>query len=374
MAGADQVRWCWPRRFDADTMMRFLQPSLESGHMTNNGPASRLLEEQAISRLRLKRHVAVATASGSAALATLVATYRLLNIDLSRGILVSAFGFPPNLQLEAKVTLVDVDTTHGGPILPPKDEPPSVVCLVNPFGYRVDVQHYRKYCDELGIPLWMDNAACPLHIMPDGSNVADLADAATISLHETKVIGRGEGGLVLLPPAHKAAAYRAINFGYDPAVPAAERPASFHPAGFNRRMSDVAASAILASWELNWGAMVEWTLAHDSEVVDVPPFLRGAPGSLMTCIYEPRQPRPGIEVKNYYHPLAARDAAPNAWAIFDRLQCRPFHPPGGALLETTPSASKNAKGHQPSMLTIALVVAPLAMAFGFVIGARISSK
>ena len=38
--------------------------------------------------------------------------------------------------------------------------------------------------------------------MPDGSNLIDIADAATISLHETKVIGRGEGGVLLVRPDH----------------------------------------------------------------------------------------------------------------------------------------------------------------------------
>ena len=64
----------------------------------------------------------------------------------------------------------------------------------------------------------MDNAACPLHIAADGGNLTDLADAAIISLHETKAIGRGEGGLLLVKPEFVDTAYRAVNFGYDPKV------------------------------------------------------------------------------------------------------------------------------------------------------------
>ena len=38
--------------------------------------------------------------------------------------------------------------------------------------------------------------------MPDGSNLIDIADAATISLHETNGSGRGEGGVLLVRPDH----------------------------------------------------------------------------------------------------------------------------------------------------------------------------
>eukprot|EP00964_Phaeocystis_antarctica_P136230 scaffold100663_cov105-Phaeocystis_antarctica.AAC.2 len=165
--------------------------------------------------------------------------------DLSRGILVSVFGFPPTLQGNWKnVTITDIDPERGGPILPPHGYPaPSVVCVANPFGYLCDVQYYRDYCDKSGALLWMDNAACPLTLLPDGRNVIDLADAATISLHDTNVIGRGESGLVLVLPELKETALRAVSFGYDPNVPAARRrpdrrlPHGFEPA--NRRTTPI---------------------------------------------------------------------------------------------------------------------------------------
>ena len=93
--GSEPTRWIWPRKFDPNLMMQYMKPSLESGHMTNNGPASKLLETEAVRRFQMQKLVAVSCASGSAALSALVATYKLLGVDLSNGILVSAFGFPP---------------------------------------------------------------------------------------------------------------------------------------------------------------------------------------------------------------------------------------------------------------------------------------
>ena len=327
------TRWIFPKKFDQGIFMKHLSASIEAGHLTNRGPATQRLEAEARRRLKLGRHVAIPACSGSAALHALLATYLMKGHDLPNGILVSAFGFPPILQGNWKqVTVTDVDPKHGGPILPPHGYPaPSVVCLVNPFGYLCDVPYYRQYCDEHGVMLWMDNAACPLTLLPDGRNVIDLADAACISLHETKVIGRGEGGLLIVLPEYQETALRAINFGYDTNVPATERPATYHLEASNWRMSDIAAAAILMNWEVNWSLIVEYMEEHDSEVVDAPPFKRGAKGSIYSCLLEPRQERPDFEVKYYYYPMLPRGRPDSvvAWRFFDEYQCRPFHPPGG---------------------------------------------
>jgi dTDP-4-amino-4,6-dideoxygalactose transaminase len=215
----EKTRWVWPRTFSSDLMMKYLQPSIDSGHLTNHGPCAQKLEKVAASRLKMTRHCAVATASGAAALHALVSTYQMMGYDFSKGILISAFGFPPILQQNWSTAIVtDIDPRYGGPVLPTDGSVPAAVCVVNPFGYAVDCAYYRAYCDEHKIPFWMDNAACPLHVTADGSNLTDLADAAIISLHETKAIGRGEGGLLLVKPEFVDTAFRAVTFGYDPTV------------------------------------------------------------------------------------------------------------------------------------------------------------
>ena len=332
MLDAVQTRWVWPKAWDTQLYLQYLAPSLKVGHMTNRGPASKMLERTAKQRLQLTKHVAVAVTSGTAALHALVATHKMVGTnDLSRGVLISAFGFPPICQcnFSAVVRIADVDPKHGGPVLPNDGCIPSAICLVNPFGYRVDVEYYRRYCDEHAISLWMDNAAAPLHLLSDGRSVVDLADMAVVSLHETKPIGRGEGGLLLVLPEHEEIAHRAINFGYDASIPPLERPSSWHPEASNWRMSDLAAAAILMHWELNWDRITSFMVDHDDEIVDVGPFKRGQRGSMMSCLMEPRQDRPDFEVKYYYRPLASREEAPEAWRIYDSVQCRPFHPPGG---------------------------------------------
>ena len=89
----------------------------------------------------------------------------------------------------------------------------------------------------------------------------------------------------------------------------------------NWRMSDIAAAAVLMSWECNWDTIAKYMVDHDDEVVDVGPFKRGAKGSIMNCLMEVRQERPGIETKCYYYPMASRSEAPEAWRFFDAHHC-----------------------------------------------------
>lgn len=322
------VGWVWPKGFDADLMTKFLEQSIRKRHFTNHGPGAKLLEAEAKVRLHVEKHVVLAMASGTAALHAMMAIHVIRGNSTAGGILVSAFGFPPILQCNWKhiVRVTDIDPIHGGPILPREgDHPPCAVCLVNPFGYRVDVEYYRVYCDKHGIQLWMDNASTPLHFMPSGKPLSELADMVAISLHETKTLGRGEGGLLLVPAELESVARRAVNFGYDVTLPPEQR--AWHAEASNWRMSDFQAAAILMHWELTMPEILDWMHEHDDEIVDIGPFKRGGKGSVMSCLLEYRQPRPNAEIKYYYQPLASRTEVPECWQLFDAIQARPWHPP-----------------------------------------------
>ena len=321
------LRWLWPKSLDAAVFMKHLEASEASGQFTNHGPAAKALEAEAARRLHVGKHAVLAVSSGTAAVHAMLAIHVMRGFLTSGGILVSAFGFPPILQANWKgyARVTDIDHVHGGPIVPPPGEqPPAAVCLVNPFGYYADVCYYREYCDRLGIPLWMDNASSPLTLMPDGKPISEMADMVGVSLHETKAIGRGEGGLLLVPKDIEPMARCAINFGYDAALPPHLR--SFHVEASNWRMGDFQAAAILTNWELGFDAVLAWMEANDGEVVDIGPFKRGLRGSIISCLLEHRQPRPNMEIKNYYQPLGARGQFPECWRLFDAIQARPFHP------------------------------------------------
>ena len=85
LAATPMTNFVWPRRFDSATFMKHLEPSLVCGQLTNHGPACKRLEVEIVERCGLTQHVAVACASGTAALHALYATYEMLGYDLSKG-------------------------------------------------------------------------------------------------------------------------------------------------------------------------------------------------------------------------------------------------------------------------------------------------
>ena len=114
-------------------------------------------------------------------------------------------------------------------------------------------------------------------------------------------------------------AFRAINFGYDYSVCPEDRGATYHRAASNYRMSDIAAAAVLMTWQLNWQSIETYMEEHDDEISNLEgiPFWRGGKGSFYPICLEFRRPRPNYEIKYYYYPLLSREEAPVAWRIFD---------------------------------------------------------
>ena len=326
-SSSKSLGWIWPKWLDGAVFMKHLEASTLTGQFTNHGPAAKALEVEAARRLHISKHAVLAVCSGTAALHAMLAVHIMCGASIAGGILVSAFGFPPILQANWKthIRMTDIDPVHGGPFLPRHDErPPAAVCLVNPFGYCVDVAYYRQYCDRLGIPLWMDNASSPLTFLPDGTPVSEMGDMVSVSLHETKAIGRGEGGLLLVPKENEVIARRAVNFGYDSTLPPHQR--ALHVEASNWRMGDFQAAAILANWELGFDIILQWMDDNDRDIVDVGPFKRGLRGSIMSCLLENRQPRPTMEIKYYYQPMGPHEQFPECWRVFNAFQARPFHP------------------------------------------------
>lgn len=320
------ISWCWHKPNDWHLMAEWLDVSARTNQFTNGGPLVHRLAQESRSQLGLAPFHVVPCANGTAALHALISTYRLAGtLFTPHSILASAFGFASMIQgpLETLVQLVDMDPEHGGPILSVETAPPQAILLVNPFGYTVDVAYYRTYCDTHGILLFMDNASTPYTLVTNAQGldvpVGHLADASIVSLHETKPLGKGEGGLLCVRAELAPYAEKAINFGFD----ATDKVA--HPAASNWRMSDISAAAILMHWKLNWGTLVKYNLDQDHRVVDVPPFRRGR-RAIMSALLETRRPRPNMDVRYYYLPLLSADQAPHAWHFFEHHQALPFHP------------------------------------------------
>ncbi len=122
------------------------------------------------------------------------------------------------------------------------------IIAVDPFGQPADYDELRAIADRHG--LWLvEDAACAAGALYKGRPAGSLADVATFSFHGRKGITAGEGGALVTDRADLAAHARKLHtYGIEPALDRAgsrDLPVpSFDEAGFNYRLSDVAAAVM----------------------------------------------------------------------------------------------------------------------------------
>eukprot|EP00953_Heterococcus_sp_UTEX-ZZ885_P000825 967-Heterococcus_DN1.PRE.1 len=114
------------------------------------------------------------------------------------------------------------------------------IIVTNIFGVACDVLWYEQWCQQHNKLLLFDNAATAIGYAADGRCIHDIGNGSIISLHETKPIGRGEGGAVIVDSEVQQHVMCAMNFGFS----AATGVRLGHRGCSNWRMSDIAAAAI----------------------------------------------------------------------------------------------------------------------------------
>lgn len=127
------------------------------------------------------------------------------------------------------------------------------ILAVDVFGQAADYDELRAIADRHGLWL-MEDAACSAGASYRGRPSGSLADIATFSFHGRKGITAGEGGALTTDNAAWAERARKLHtYGIAPALSregSTDLPIpSFDEAGYNYRMSDVAAGIMLAQLE-----------------------------------------------------------------------------------------------------------------------------
>lgn len=249
--------------------------------------------------------------------------------------------------------VLDIDEALGGPDMAGLKDNISTfdgVIVTNVFGYQADLPAYERWCATHDKLLIFDNAASAFGFV-DVRSIHDFGDGAFLSLHETKPVGRGEGGAVFVSDDLHPYVVRAMNFGFSNGLLGVCREGN--RVCSNWRMSDIAAAAAISylenvmstKWVLRYASLVRHTIdsaekhglgaleAGHPYTLTLPTipsclFLRvpeAASGKVGTLIQHLASlPRP-IEAKQYYRPLADVAAVPRAWALFEGSICLPFH-------------------------------------------------
>ncbi len=221
----------------------------ESGWLSGAGPACRAFEEQFAATVGTQ-HALATSNCGSA----LHLGLEVLGAGPGDEVIVGDYTFPATghsvLWSGATPVFADVrpdiwsaDPRHVESLV---TERTVGILAVDVFGQPADYDELRAIADRHGLWL-MEDAACSAGATYKGRPAGSLADVATFSFHGRKGITAGEGGaLTTDDPALAARARKLHTYGIEPALTregSRELPVpSFDEAGYNYRLSDVAAA------------------------------------------------------------------------------------------------------------------------------------
>jgi len=216
-------------------LLPLLEEMHESGWYSNFGPLARRLEAQLLAEIGGPEESCVTCSNATAGLSA-----ALLASGRKDQVLLPAFTFPASMGAirAAGMTpiVVDVDAqswTLGGNLLDRAlaETGASAVMLVAPFGIQRNWEAELAICQAHGAAVVIDNAAGlggPRPARNLGVNVFEV-----FSMHATKAIPVGEGGVIFADRLHDAALRSALNFALHSHAKA-EGPTW----GFNGKMSE----------------------------------------------------------------------------------------------------------------------------------------
>jgi dTDP-4-amino-4,6-dideoxygalactose transaminase len=314
-------------------------PAVDAGYFSNFGPVS-IAFERDVEAFLPEGTCAVACANCTTGLSA-----ALMALGVTGSVLVPAFTFQATLSAVRGAGLnfivADVDPDHG--MLTPEAVVDAVerrgcdaVILVRPFGIWFDISPVADICRDLGVPLVIDNAA-GFGISDDIRASYDVPDAVQVfSLHATKPLGIGEGGVIQAPALLQGRLRAALNFGFAHGVGAGEI------SGLNGKMPELAAAVARAALEgfpqrLRQRQAVAAFYADAAQRAKLEPFCADPTHSPWQSFPVRLGPHvsaqavvahaleDGLQVRRYYAPLAGVPPLPLASALSRQMICLPVY-------------------------------------------------
>jgi dTDP-4-amino-4,6-dideoxygalactose transaminase len=318
------------KKLHTDSFVDYLKIAQETNQFSNGGWAVSELETRARKLLKISDDKAIiATSSGTSALhAILYAMMRRNNNNMR--VCTQDFTFPSNSQGPATGPIItDIDPNCNMNVLDEYAHNYGQIFIVtNCFGHAQDIDSILMYAQENKKIIIFDNAATPYTFI-NGINTCNLGHASYISLHHTKHLGFGEGGLAIVNSHLEDEVRIACNFGLV--------NGQFNERGSNFKMSEISASAILQYWDSfdidelqnklldNYFSKL-FQLNKEHEGIPHPNFSdedKFLPSCLPYIFDKPTdvQDFPEEDCKKYYHPLRGLSVSKQ---IYDRIICFPI--------------------------------------------------
>lgn len=280
---------------------------------TNFGPLQGRFEA-ALSSYCAAAQAQLHTVTFSSATQALSLALRAMRLQEGARVLVPAFTFPATLLavLEARLVPVLVDVDPGSWALEPdmaeqalRGTPCEAVIPVTPFGYPACLSSWAQFQAKTGVRVLVDAAGAL------GVQQVDGCVPVVFSLHATKPLGSGEGGVLVTGDGQLAAAARRLsNFGFI--------HGEIRHAGTNAKLSEYHAAVGLAQL-----ARADQVLERRRSVLAeycrlLPPgLLRGSPGA------DGEYPPPA----NLAVHLKGRAAEVNDYLVQRGIECRRWYYP-----------------------------------------------
>lgn len=322
------------KKIDYSTLTRYLEPAHKTNQFTNGGWAINELETRAREMLKISESKAiVATSSGTSALhAILFAMMRQNNSNLR--VATQDFTFPSSSQGPATgPIIVDVDQNCNMNIYDEFAHNYGQIYIVtNCFGNVQDLDNILLYAQEHKKIIIFDNAATP-YTFYNGINTCNLGQASFVSLHHTKPLGFGEGGLAIIDRHLEEGVRIACNFGLV--------NGQFNERGSNFKMSEISAAAILQYWDsFNIDDLQKKLLDnYFNKLFEINKQFQGTvfpnysdeDNFLPSClpyIFERQMTEndfPDEDCKKYYHPLRGLS---NSVELYKKIICFPIFEDG----------------------------------------------
>ena len=318
------------KSIDYDKLKKYLETAHDTNQFSNGGWAVSELERRARDMLQIDDSKAIiATSSGSSALHAIIFAIHRYN-EASLRIVTQDFNFPSASQGPATgPILVDFDNELNFKL---DDELAfnygSIYIVTNCFGHLQDLDKILTFCQKHKKTVIFDNAASP-YSFHNGINSCNLGNASFISLHHTKPIGFGEGGLAIVEKHLEEYVRIACNFGF------IDR--RFNERGSNFKMSELSAAGILQYWDsFDIDELMNKTLdsyydtlfrLNQNHLGDLFPNHADESKFLPSClpyIYEKPMTLEEIddnEAKKYYVPLRGLRISTE---IYNRIICHPI--------------------------------------------------
>ena len=300
------------KKLNIERFSQYLTEAQTSNQFTNYGYAVKTLEQRARKNLQIPDSKAIiATCNGAAALNAIMAA-----IHTSEPVYSQDFTFPCNFQIPGVYTEpFDLDDAGNPDIYHIRT--PGILIITNCFGHVVDIDKILKHAELYNQKVVFDNAASPYSFYK-GKNISAYGIASYISLHHTKPLGFGEGGLVIIDKSYETSVRAAINFGMHEGRPVIE--------GNNYKMSELSAAGILQWWdsfdidELRDNYLKAYNKYENKVKIAIPNYSDSFFPNCLPVI-ENNVRNEIMDIRKYYRPIIGLR---NSIYLYERISCLPI--------------------------------------------------